>query len=208
MRSISLEPGRDRHHHPIVGTLAKRLAPLGSDSDDLVEMSIDANLLANRVGAAQQVLADIGTDHYHWSRVVEVGIVDGAAHVEVQVVDAGHAWRPAADHRVSAALRSVDDLAIEVSYRGADDSARSAILHDGIVLLHGHVFALISLDKLIGVGDHVAHLADDEHVRAKIENLLGNIAVNPALKSHHRDHSGDADHDSQQSEERPQLIRP
>src|SRR6185503_2311241 len=48
---------------------------------------------------------------------------------------------------------------------------------------------------------------DHEHVRAGVQELLGDEAVEPLDERHHRDHRGDADDDAEQRQERAELVR-
>ncbi len=51
-------------------------------------------------------------------------------------------------------------------------------------------------------------LADDEDVRAEVEDLLGDIGVDSADESDHGDDRRDADDDAEQGEDGAQLVRP
>ena len=51
-------------------------------------------------------------------------------------------------------------------------------------------------------------MADDEHVSAQIEDLLGHVAVDAVDEGHDRDDRRYSDHHAQQRQDRPQLVGP
>ena len=62
MRSIGLEPRRDGHDDVIVAALAQRLAFLLADADYAIDFAVDPDFLSQRIGAAEQVLANVLAD--------------------------------------------------------------------------------------------------------------------------------------------------
>ena len=79
VRSVLLQVDGDRDQHVVVGALAQRLAFFLADADHLIGPAVDANLLADRIGAAQQVLDDVGADDGDLQVIVQVAVVQHAA---------------------------------------------------------------------------------------------------------------------------------
>ena len=134
--------------------------------------------------------------------------VSAAPRLQIQVVDRRHPRRPAARHGVVAVLLVVLHPHVAQPQRSAHVLARRArLLHRQKVLV-ANVFALLALQVLIHVGDHVRRLGDDEDVRAKIEDLLRHIAIDAVDERFHGNHRRHRDHHPQQGQHAAQLVGP
>ena len=67
----------------------------------------------------------------------------------------------------------------------------------GLVILHVEIFPFLALKKLIDIGHHRRHLADDEYISAQIEYLLRHVAIDSVHKGNHGDYRSYTDHNPQ-----------
>ena len=66
----------------------------------------------------------------------------------------------------------------------------------------------LAVEKLVDVGDHGRDFADDENVRAEVENFLRHVAIDAVDESDYGNNRSHADHDAQQRQRGAQLVRP
>src|SRR5262249_1117194 len=199
---------RDRHHHPVVTTLPERLPFFLPNANDCVRIPIDANLLADRIGSANEVLNNIVADHDDVRSRTLVRIRDAASVHDIQVVDSTHAWSPATDLSIRTGRLSKFHYTGHLCQRSADDLALSTFIANGFVVVELEILALLSGHPVFDVGDDVFLLIDDEHIGAEIEYLLRHITVDAVDKRHHRDDRRHADYYSEQRKNRAELVCP
>src|SRR5262249_4049300 len=156
-----LKPGADGHNHVVVAALPEGLAFFLAHTDDGVHVAVDLDLFAQGIGSGHQVLADVLPDNYHLRRVVFVVVVQRPSHDNVEVINRLHGRSPAAHNRIRAVLGAVDHLAGKIANRRAHYLAGRALVDDGLVVLHVDVFALVALNKGVGIGNDIGHLAND-----------------------------------------------
>src|SRR5690348_5291175 len=155
VRSVFRDEGRERHHDPVIATLAQSLAFFFSHADDRVRVAVNANLFADGIGSAYQILENVVSDYDHLTIRVLVGIADIASVHNIEVVDAAHGGSPAANLRVR--TRSLRKLhhAIEFIKRRADYFAFRAFIAHSLVIVELEILALLPGHVVFKVGDDV-----------------------------------------------------
>ena len=128
--------------------------------------------------------------------------------VEIEVVDAVHAGRPAADDCVGTIQLGVFHIAVGQTGPMRPRSCRPRNLRARPDSPPAYVFALQAVEVFVDVGNGVGGLVDDEDVGAEIEDLLCDVAVDAVHKGDDRDQRRHRDHDAEQRQDRPQLVRP
>ena len=207
VRPVLLQVNGHGDQHVVVGALPQRLAFLLSDTDHLVGPTVNADLLAQRVGPTQQMLDDVGTHDCHLQVIIQVRIVQHSPVRQIRVEDGRNRRRNPLDSRIADGLFVVLHFSAAARHR-AHILAVAAGLQHGLVVFQLQVLAFLCHQKVLDIGLDRRHLGNNEDVGAKIENLGRHVVLNPRHKCHDRDDRRDANHHAQQREDRAQLVGP
>lgn len=182
----------------VVGILvAGAGAFLGEHADDLERHVLDEDVAADRVGAAEQLLAHLVADHRDRGGGVFVALGEVAA--------LGH--RPVEDFREVGVVAADVGVVVDVP-----------VAHHQLAAVHRH--DLLHLGQGGDGGDVVA--ADDAHRRARVRRVAAEIDDVRAERAHlrhhlalaaladgeHDHHRGDADDDPEQGQRGAEPIDP
>ena len=103
MRAVGLlEEGGERDGDPVVHALAEHFALALAHANDGVGRAVDANLLAQRIAGAKQVVDDVGADDGDVGAVRVFDLGEGAAQFDIEVGKRRHGPGPAANIGVGA----------------------------------------------------------------------------------------------------------
>ena len=75
-----------------------------------------------------------------------------------------------------------------------------------LIIVHGEVFALLALQKLINVGYNRTDLADNKNVRAKPEDFLRDLAIDAIDEGHDGNDGGDSNYHTEQGQSERNLF--
>ena len=195
---------RQRDVDDIVLVLAEAGTSLRcQDADDLERLVLDANVLADRVLRAEQVLRDRRADDSHARALRHVVLADERAVADSQRADLHEFRRHARDGRIPV-LVAVDDLV-----RGADCRGHVADILD----LRRNGLGVIVLERLHRAGRTARAAAvrgarhDRDGVGAEALEVRGDARAHAHANGDERDDGGDADDDAEHRQERAHLVR-
>ena len=205
--AVALLVGGEGDGDPVILAGAKGASLLFADADDAVGRAVDAQLLAERVHADEEVIDDVGADDGDVRGVLFVAFGEAAALNDVEVLECRHLPGVAADTGVGDGLGSANDLA-GGGLLGADADAALAVFRDVVVVGEEDVFAFLEALVVFGAGDELRHLGDGEDVGAVAGELGGDVGIGAVDEGDDGDDAGDADDDAQQGKHGAQLVRP
>ena len=193
--------GHDDH---VVLVLSHGRLPLaGKHANDLERLVVDADVLPDRVLAAEEVRGDGRTDDGDALTLVVVGLRDEGADRQRERANRHVLGRHAHDDGVPV-LIAVDDL-IGALHDGRNVVDVLDLLLDryGIV-----VFERLARSCRTANTTRVRRARrDDEHVAAETRHRVLNVALDPHADGDHGDNGGDANDDAEHGEDGAHFVR-
>ncbi len=163
--AVLLEEGLKGDGDPVVHAGTEHFALGFADANDGVGRAADADLLAERVAGAEDVVNDVGTDDGDVGAVLVLNLSEGAAKLNVEVGDGGHGPGVAADVSAGARVVAEDDGALGAA-AGAYGDAGAAFINNGAVIVVGDVAAFLEGEVLVDGDEGLRHLADADDASA------------------------------------------
>jgi hypothetical protein len=207
--AVGLQVGGDGHGHPVVLRLAQRFSLAVADADDGIRDAVDANLFAEWVSIAQQVVHNVVTHNDVVGAYVVVGGRKSASYHNVEVVEQSTMVQVNATHiGISAGM------AIEGDFSGAANGRAhlgtfGALVPHRLVVFVLQDLALLILEVLLG-GETAAcgETPHAEHISAVADELGGYVVVGSVNQSDDHDDRCHAHHHAQQREDGTHLVGP
>ena len=112
MHSELLQVGADRDGDVIVAALSQGLALLLSHADHAIQLSLDADLLVQRIHAREESIHDVSADYGHIGAIVLIILVEPAPSGQIKVENGSHGRRQTAHPRVADRLLAIFHVAV------------------------------------------------------------------------------------------------
>ena len=193
--------GHDDH---VVLVLSHGGLPLaGKHANDLERLVVDADVLPDRVLAAEEVRSDGRADDGDAQALLVVGLRDECADRQRERTDRHVLGSHAHDDGVPV-LVAVDDLIGALHDRRYVVDVLDLLLDgDGVIVLQGFARSRRAANaaRIRRAG------RDDEHVAAQASHRVLDVALDAHADGNHGDDGGNADDDAEHGEDGAQLVR-
>ena len=192
-----------------VERIAKESAALVFDADDAHRHASHLECLPDRIDVRKKFVFDVAAEHAHQRRPLYFIGRDESAIDDCLVFDLSHVRGDTENNRT----RKLDGVLLEICLRAdldADFGTCSAVVAHPFVIVPVQtlVAAIAAFVIVIRHASLESHARNHEVVRAQqLRNFVSYISVQATDRRAHDNYGGDADDDSDQSQERAQLMR-
>ena len=187
--------------------MPQRLALPVAHAHNRVRNAVDANLLADRIAVAKQVVHNVVSHNHVVRAVFFVGGGKAATNHHIGIVQRNHGPRHAAHVGVGGRVPVVDHARCALEQRPNLAAFVAAVSHR-LVIFETQDLALLITEVVLGVEDHAGHPRHGKHIRAMVCELGRHIPVGPVHQGNHHDHRCHPHHHANQRENGAQLVRP
>ena len=209
MGAVVFLVGGEGHGDEVILRGAEGAALLFNDADDGVGDAIGAELLADGVGAGEEVFLDVGADESDVRGVLLVGVGEVAAGGDVEVLHDWGIWevRPRIWASVMEAVPCTSLPGDGLLGAHAVEAA-GTVVADVLVVVKEQVFALGVLHVVVWIGGEGRGSGDGEGVGTVGGELGHDEEVGAVDEGDHGDDGRDANDDAEQREDTAELVGP
>jgi hypothetical protein len=204
VRAQDLRHERDGHEHHLVAGLSQHAAQTLLDADDAHGIAAHEDRAAQRIQAREDLVLHVRADDRDRGRVLLLGRIEEAAHLEVEVEHPDHVRGVAGD--LDAAELPVAGLhGRGLAGLRADRAARAAVGLDQPLVRARQRLAVVRHQELRPAADD-PEAREDQDVGVQVHEVGRHELVEPADDRHDRHDRHDADDDAEQRQPRAELV--